>query len=369
MSRPAEHDEAPAQAATPNSPPAATGTAEDQPTQPNEPPHTEDDHAPIEAAEIIPADRAGLTDDGYETDRESSASTSVTSSIRDYEFENSRRYHKFQEGRYQFPNDEPEQEREDMKHAMVVHLCDGKLHFAPLDNPQNILDIGTGTGIWAIDMGDEFPEAEILGIDLSPIQTPWVPPNVRFMVDDAEAEWVQAPNSLDYIHIRNMTAAIRDWPALLSRAYEALKPGGWIELQELCLELKCDDGSLKPDNKLQEWLGLVRKGLMTFGVDMLSMRNNKQRTLDAGFANVQEKALKIPFGIWPKDKRMSMIGLYCRTMMVDALHGVSSKPFLHGLKWTPEQIEVYLVGVRKECYDYTQHTHIPFTSVTGQKPE
>jgi ubiquinone/menaquinone biosynthesis C-methylase UbiE len=38
-----------------------------------------------------------------------------------------------------------------MKHAMVIHLCDGKLHFAPLDNPQNILDIGTGTGIWAID--------------------------------------------------------------------------------------------------------------------------------------------------------------------------------------------------------------------------
>lgn len=151
MPPPAEHDEAPAQAATPSPPPAATRTEEARQTQSNEPTHPEDDHAPIEAAETIPADRAGLTDDGYETDRESSASTSVTSSVRDYEFENSRRYHKFQEGRYQFPNDEPEQEREDMKHAMVIHLCDGKLHFAPLNNPQNILDIGTGTGIWAID--------------------------------------------------------------------------------------------------------------------------------------------------------------------------------------------------------------------------
>jgi ribosomal protein L11 methylase PrmA len=38
-----------------------------------------------------------------------------------------------------------------MKHAMVVNLCGGKLHYAPLNNPQNIIDIGTGTGIWAID--------------------------------------------------------------------------------------------------------------------------------------------------------------------------------------------------------------------------
>jgi hypothetical protein len=91
------------------------------------------------------------SDTGYESDLYSSASTSITSSVRDYAFENGRRYHKFHEGTYQFPNDESEQEREDMKHAMVVNLCGGRLHYAPLDNPQNIIDLGTGTGIWAID--------------------------------------------------------------------------------------------------------------------------------------------------------------------------------------------------------------------------
>ena len=100
--------------------------------------------------DAIPYDDS-VSDAGYETDGVSQATTSISSSVRDYSFENSRRYHKFQEGRYQFPNDEPEQEREDMKHAMIVHLCDGKLHFAPLENPQRILDVGTGTGIWAVD--------------------------------------------------------------------------------------------------------------------------------------------------------------------------------------------------------------------------
>lgn len=91
------------------------------------------------------------SDAGYDTDADSRASTSISSSVRDYAFENSRRYHSFQEGRYQFPNDEPEQEREDMKHAMIINLCNKKLHFAPLKNPQQVLDIGTGTGIWAVD--------------------------------------------------------------------------------------------------------------------------------------------------------------------------------------------------------------------------
>jgi hypothetical protein len=90
-------------------------------------------------------------DPGYVTDKSSTASTSMSASVRDYNFENGRRYHKFQEGRYHFPNDEPEKEREDMKHAMIVHLCAGKLHYAPLDNPHKILDVGTGTGAWVID--------------------------------------------------------------------------------------------------------------------------------------------------------------------------------------------------------------------------
>jgi hypothetical protein len=217
-------------------------------------------------------------------------------------------------------------------------------------------------------VGDEYPEADILGVDLSPIQPHWVPPNVRFLVDDVEDEWVQAPNTHDYIHIRNMTAAIRDWPTLMSRAYEALKPGGWIELQELQLKMECDDGTMKEGDKLVDFLANVRKGLLTFGVDMLSMRNNKQRTLDAGFVNVEEKKMKVPFGLWPKDQRLRMIGLYCRTMMIDALQGVSSKPFLHGLKWPLEEIEVYLVEVRKSCMDSSQHTYVPFHSVIGQKP-
>jgi len=106
-----------------------------------------------EAGSIVVDSDEVSTDAGYgsASDSHTAASTSLASSVRDYAFENGRRYHKFREGRYNFPNDDVEQEREDMKHAMVKLLCQ-QLHFAPIgDNPQQILDIGTGTGIWAIE--------------------------------------------------------------------------------------------------------------------------------------------------------------------------------------------------------------------------
>lgn len=106
------------------------------------------------APELTPDPTSPGPDDGYASGTESGssrASTSLASHVRDYSFENRRRYHRYKEGQYHFPNDDDEQEREDMKHTMVVHLCGGKLHSAPLENPQRIIDVGTGTGIWAID--------------------------------------------------------------------------------------------------------------------------------------------------------------------------------------------------------------------------
>lgn len=159
------------------------------------------------------------SDPGYESDRASFASTSLSSSARDYLFENGRRYHRFREGRYNFPNDEAEQDREDMKHACVKMLCQ-QLYFAPLDdrNVQNVLDIGTGTGIWAIEMGDQLPSANVVGIDLSPIQPDWVPSNVHFVVDDAESEWLYPEDHFDYVHSRHTVMAIKDWPRLYKQA-------------------------------------------------------------------------------------------------------------------------------------------------------
>ena len=45
-----------------------------------------------------------------------------------------------------------------MQHKMWSITLDGKLHLAPIGtNPQNVLDVGTGTGIWAVEFGKTSP--------------------------------------------------------------------------------------------------------------------------------------------------------------------------------------------------------------------
>lgn len=90
--------------------------------------------------------------------------------------QNGRRYHAYKDGSYILPNDEPEQDRLDLAHAMTTKLTGDRLHLTPLpeDFDGRVLDIGCGTGIWSICMGDQFPNAQILGNDLSPVQPSWV---------------------------------------------------------------------------------------------------------------------------------------------------------------------------------------------------
>merc|ERR1712098_644308 len=111
-------------------------------------------------------------------------STSITSSIRNYQYENGRRYHALREGEYLLPNDEREQDRLDLHHHIFRLTLGGPLIRAPIPpNPQRVVDLGTGTGIWAIDFADEYPSAVVIGNDLSPIQPTWVPANCKFVTE------------------------------------------------------------------------------------------------------------------------------------------------------------------------------------------
>jgi SAM-dependent methyltransferase len=127
-----------------------------------------------------------------------------------YLSENGRTYHSFQEGKYVLPNDEREQERLDLQHYLYTSTAENQLFISPLKRTQmrRVLDAGTGTGIWAMDVADEYPAAEVIAVDLSPIQPKWVPPNVHFQLFDVEDDW-DFPRKFDLIYSRGLW--ISDW--------------------------------------------------------------------------------------------------------------------------------------------------------------
>ena len=155
-----------------------------------------------------------------------------------YKYENGRRYNAFREGSYILPNDDQEQERMDMLHHIYRLILGGSLWRAPIisedrPSPKRILDLGCGTGAWCMEVADELSEALVEGIDLSPIQPNWVPPNCQFYVDDFEAQWTYKPDEkFDYIHGRALAACVADWPKLFGQMYENLNEGGYVEFQE-----------------------------------------------------------------------------------------------------------------------------------------
>lgn len=321
-------------------------------------------HQPIEAdPELFGESDSGLGDE------ESRYTASLTSSIERYTVENGRRYHAYKDGSYPMPNDDSELDRLDLTHQMLRILMRDKLYFAPIstDKPIKVLDIGTGTGIWAIELGDELPLAEIVGIDLSPTQSSWVPPNVKFEVDDCEEPWTfQQP--FDFIHSRYMAAAIKDWPKLARQCFEHTTPGGYCEFQDFDLQYYSEDGSMTPEAPITDWVNTLLKASRDFGNDPHPGSKLGGWLEDAGFVDVRAEKFLVPIGPWAKDKHLKTLGSWNLVQIEDGVEGFSIRLYTQFLGWKAEEVQVLLAKVRKDLRNPRIHMMYQFWVAYGRKP-
>ncbi|EAW19935.1 class I SAM-dependent methyltransferase [Aspergillus fischeri NRRL 181] len=294
---------------------------------------------------------------------DASYTTSITSSAMNYT------YHSFHEGEYVLPNDEQEQDRLDLSHHIYRIILKGELHAAPIKNPRRVLDIGTGTGIWAIDFADEHPESEVIGNDLSPIQPSWIPPNCRFEIDDFELPWSYS-QPFDYIHGRELEGAIRDHDNLFRQAYENLRPGGWLEMASMDVNSYSDDGTHLKAVNMVEGVKNMHAASKKHGKDMTTAGTWKEKMEKAGFINVREDIYKLPQSPWPKDPKLKELGRYHQVNMFEAVGPYSFALFTRYLGWSRPEIEVLVAGMRKELRDYqTYHLYTKVRIIYGQRPE
>ncbi|KAM0186730.1 hypothetical protein ACHAPA_011326 [Fusarium lateritium] len=238
-----------------------------------------------------------------------------------------------------------------------------------LKNAKTAVDIGTGTGIWAMDFADEFPNAKVIGTDISPIQPSWLPPNLEFQIDDCTQEWTFRESSLDYVHMRFLVGSIVDWTALFKQAYKCLKPGGWIESHEAGPTIKSDDNSISPESAMGQWGKLFLEGGRRLQRPFSILEDDVQRQgiEEAGFTNIQAEEVKLPIGGWSSDPKTEEAGQYFQAAILQDVEGTLM--FIANLLgWSKEEIHVFAARYRREIKSKNHHGYFLGKVVWAQKP-
>ncbi|KAF3764608.1 S-adenosyl-L-methionine-dependent methyltransferase [Cryphonectria parasitica EP155] len=197
-----------------------------------------------------------------------------------------RTYHSYGEGKYYLPND---------AHKLWALMFKGKLHLAPLTSPTAILDVGAGTGIWAMEAARTYPKAKVLGTDLSLIQPSETPPNCSFSRADAEAAW-PFQRHFDFIHLRAVCTCFSDPKGVMQKVFDNLKPGGWCEYNDYVPECVAAPGAEKilQDSAFPKCVSLFAQGLANAGRDPLVTLKYKEWMEEIGFTDVVQKRVLCP---------------------------------------------------------------------------
>ncbi|CCE31636.1 uncharacterized protein CPUR_05489 [Claviceps purpurea 20.1] len=300
-----------------------------------------------------------------------SSTTSIASSILDYRRMRGRTYHsdKFA-ANYQIPNDDKQLASEELCHHYLTILFDDELFLAPLEknNIHRVIDIGTGSGRWAIEFADRFPNASVIGTDVSPCQPQWVPPNLRFQIDDATLEWTWNDNHFDFIHMRFIFGGIQDWSALFKEAYRCCAPGGWVQSIECDVEFRSDDGSTELEPVLSSFGDLFREGRKVLNRPFIVEEQPKQALDDAGFVDQKTVRYKVPIGPWAKDRKLADVGRVARAALENDLEGYTQMIWHDVLQRSANEYQAWLTNMRKAVRNPEVHSYMMVHVVFGRKP-
>ncbi|KAF4979919.1 hypothetical protein FZEAL_3961 [Fusarium zealandicum] len=285
------------------------------------------------------------------------------------------------------PNDASEAHRMALQHELFQLCLDGSLVDARLpfdqhtaENPLQILDVGAGSGLWACDMAQRYPQVDILGIDLSSALLPKdVPPNVTFEIADATDPW--PARTYDFIHMRNLVGGgVRDWDALLETAYAHLNPGGQLEFTEIrprFFDVDPDQADLPnlPAGEKPEIGAACLEYEMTFvgmcmktGLDFDPVPRVPVCLADLGAEMVRERVDWLPVKCWGTDpiyrKKGDLLG-----EMIDSAGLENWTMMLFGMcGWVERDTRALLDRVKQEIKDPMIRSYAKVTFVTARRP-
>ncbi|RHZ88612.1 hypothetical protein Glove_21g370 [Diversispora epigaea] len=198
---------------------------------------------------------------------------------------------------YIFSSKFDESERIKRKHFVIKYIFEENFS-APvkdlLTNGCRVLDVGCGPGTWILDMASEYTRSSFVGLDIFPMFPSEIKPNnTDFILADVLNDLPFESNYFDYIHLGDMGYCFTEYEfdCIVTECRRILKPGGWIEFQEIhhfmsnpgpCSEKFCSLAKNWTDSK----------EIRSFPYSQNELKKNPNIT------NINEVVKQIPMGSW-----------------------------------------------------------------------
>ncbi|KAH8691943.1 S-adenosyl-L-methionine-dependent methyltransferase [Talaromyces proteolyticus] len=264
--------------------------------------------------------------------------------------ENGRKYHGYHKGKYVWPCDEEEQDRLDLFHKVITEARKGDgLLYAPHPSNARVIDIGCGTGIWAIDIARKYPHAFVVGVDLADIQPLNHPKNCDFYAPrDFEHPWTLGENNWDVIHMQMLCGSVISWPSLYRRVFAHLRPGGWLEHVEIDFRPRSDECSLEHTYMHQWYQHLQLACEQSWRPIAYSASETKKILEKQGFVNIDHQIVGLPMNTWPDDKHEKEVGRWYNLAISESAETLSLAPFCRLLGFSRERVQHLAAEVRAE---------------------
>ncbi len=263
---------------------------------------------------------------------------------------------------YVLPSDDQEVNRLDFQHYMLRYALRGN-YAAPLSRPASILDVGSGTGRWAMEMAAYFPDANVIGVDLVNQEVAASlghgldqrPDNYVFVQGNVLNGLPFADNSFDFVHMRLLLFAIPPdkWPLVARELVRVTRPGGWVESIETGPQR---NGGPAMDTLVQ-W---ITEGSRRRGIDPLLGPRVAGFFAEAGLVNMAASEVDVPVG-----RNGGRLGTMAEVDVFGVVGGV--KPMMVAQGLATEQSYDALMAQARADLDRTQCT-LPFYVAYGQKP-
>jgi ubiquinone/menaquinone biosynthesis C-methylase UbiE len=203
---------------------------------------------------------------------------------------------------YALPADGEEINRLDFQHYMLRFAFQGNFA-APILRPASILDVGAGTGRWAMEMAQAFPDANVIGLDVKPpavderaMARPDIdrrPINYTFVPGNLLEGLPFADHTFDYVHQRLLFTAIPHdrWPSVVLELMRVTRTGGWVELVD---SIGLAHGGPNVE-QLMEW---IRNLSARRGVDLMDGSRIGDYLRGSPLVNQSARRVDLPTGIY-----------------------------------------------------------------------